>query len=94
MQEASGHEYPAARLLALAERWSCLTRDRRALVQQELEGSTGWLRIAIALAVFGSRRNGEESGGPHCEDSTSVNAALRELLAVRAVVRPRRRRAA
>jgi hypothetical protein len=27
-------------------------------------------------------------------DSTSVNAALRELLAVRAVVRPRRRRAA
>ena len=29
------------------------------VVQQVLEGSTGWLRVAIALAVFGSQRNGE-----------------------------------
>ncbi len=29
------------------------------VVRQLLEGSTGWLRVAIALAVFGSQRNGE-----------------------------------
>jgi len=29
------------------------------VVQQVLEGSRGWLRTAIALAVFGSQRNGE-----------------------------------
>jgi integrase len=29
------------------------------IVRQLLDASTGWLRIAIALAVFGSQRNGE-----------------------------------
>ena len=29
------------------------------IVQRLLDGSEGWLRVAIALAVFGSQRNGE-----------------------------------
>jgi integrase len=29
------------------------------VVQRLLDGSSGWLRVAIALAVFGSQRNGE-----------------------------------